>query len=68
MSFRTLPPVLRCADCGSQLMELRGPVTNHAVVRCAHCGAGARQWIQFLSDLGARVERQEYEIRRRRLH
>ena len=68
MALRTLTPVLRCADCGSQLIELRGPVTDHAVVRCALCGAGARRWVQFLSDLGSRVERQEHEMRRRRLH
>ncbi len=68
MYCRTLTPILRCADCGSHLIELRGPVTEHALVRCAKCGARTTHWLQFLSDLGARVERQENELRRRRLH
>ena len=68
MNCRTLTPILRCAGCGSQLIELRGPVTDHALVRCATCGAGSNRWVQFLSELGARVERQEHEMRRRRLH
>jgi len=68
MSFRTPNAVLRCSDCGSQLIELRGPVTPQALVRCANCGAAASRWVEFLSDLGARIERRENDIRRRRLH
>jgi uncharacterized Zn finger protein len=67
MFFSTPSPVLRCTDCGSRAIELVGPVKDHAVVRCAKCGADTACWADFLSTLGARMEKQEYE-RRRRLH
>jgi hypothetical protein len=65
MGCRTLTPILRCSDCGSQLIELRGPVTDYAVVRCAGCGAAASRWAEFLSELGARVERLQQQPPRR---
>jgi predicted nucleic acid-binding Zn ribbon protein len=68
MNCRTLSPILRCSDCGSQMIELRGPVSDQALVRCGRCGAEASRWADFLSDLGVRVARQESERRRRRLH
>ena len=61
MSSRTLTPILRCSDCGSPLIELRGPVTDYALVRCAECGGGASRWVEFLSDLEARIDRLEQE-------
>ena len=60
--------ILRCEDCGSSLVEVHGPVTDHAVVRCAECGAEAGRWPTFLAELETRIERREREERRRRLH
>ena len=65
MNSQRLTPILRCSDCGSHLIELREPVTDHALVRCAKCDAGASRWVEFLSDLEARIERQRQERRRR---
>lgn len=67
MNRETFTPILRCSTCGSHLIELREPVTDHALVRCAKCGAGASPWVEFLSDLEARIERQQHERRSRRL-
>ena len=67
MNSQRLTPILRCSDCGSHLIELREPVTDHALVRCAKCGGGASRWVEFLCDLEARIERQRQERRRRRL-
>lgn len=67
MFLREQRPILSCADCGSHLIEVRGPVTDRALVRCARCGAGATHWAHFISDLGSRIDRQEHE-RKRRLH
>ena len=68
MSHRSHTSILRCADCGSSLIELRGPVTDRSVVRCAECGAEAGRWPTFLSELESRIEKREQEQRRRRLH
>jgi len=68
MSLRSHTSILRCSDCGSSLVELRGPVTDRSVVRCADCGADAGRWPIFLSELESRIERREQEQRRRRLH
>jgi hypothetical protein len=68
MSLRTHTAILRCADCDSPLVELRGPVTDHSVVRCAECGAEAGRWPTFLSELEARIVKREQEQRRRQLH
>jgi DNA-directed RNA polymerase subunit RPC12/RpoP len=68
MHLRPHTPILRCEDCGSSLVELRGPVTDNSLVRCAECGAEAGRWPAFLSDLETRIEKREQEHRRRRLH
>jgi len=67
MKFGTLTPILRCSECGARHMELRGPVTDDTVVRCAECGGGAGPWAEFLADLDARIKRQNQERRGRRL-
>lgn len=58
----TLTPILRCSDCGSQLVELRGPVTKDADVACAKCGAATGRWVDFLSRLEERVGQQQEEL------
>ena len=60
-------PILLCPDCGSHLIEVRGPVVDYAVVRCADCGAGASRFVEFLSDIRVRIERYQQERPRRRL-
>ena len=66
MKSETLTAVLRCPDCGARHIELRGPVTGEAVVRCANCGGGASPWAEFLEDLTGRItcERRERPGRR----
>jgi hypothetical protein len=63
----TLTPILSCSDCGSHLMELRGPLTDDALVGCPTCGSRTVRWAEFLSDLGNRIERQQHELQGRRL-
>jgi hypothetical protein len=60
--FTAIP---RCSDCGSRLVQLRGRVTDEAVVRCANCGGGASPWAEFLSDLKRRIECHGHERRER---
>lgn len=63
----TLTPILSCSDCGSHLMELRGPLTDDALVGCPTCGSTTLRWAEFLSELGNRVERQQHELQGQRL-
>jgi hypothetical protein len=52
--------ILRCTVCGSGAVELRGPVGDDNVVRCAACGAEVGYWPEFLW----RVERHISQWRR----
>ena len=63
----TLTPILRCFDCGSHLVELRGAVTKDADVACAKCGAATGRWVEFLARLEEQVARQQQELRGGRL-
>jgi hypothetical protein len=67
MMSGTFTAILRCSDCGSRLVELRGPVADDAAVQCANCGGRVSPWAEFLSDLKARITCQGHERRGRRV-
>ena len=67
MISESFTAILRCSDCGSRLVELCGPVTDDAVVRCANCGGGASPWAEFLSNLKRQIKSRAHEQRRRRV-
>ena len=67
MIFGSFYPIVRCPDCGSRRVELRGPVRDDAAVRCANCGGEASPWAEFLSDVRGRIKSQGQEHRRQRV-
>jgi hypothetical protein len=67
MMSETFTAILGCSDCGSRLVELCGPVTDDAVVRCANCGGRASPWAEFISDLQGRIKYRGHERRGRRV-
>ncbi len=60
-------PILRCAACRSRKFEIHGPLTDHAVIDCATCGAQVAPYREFLSKVEDRVK-EEHEQRKSRLH
>ena len=60
--------VLRCVACGSRKFEIHGPLTDHAVIHCAKCGAQVGYYRELVSEVEERAADKEHEKRKPRLH
>ena len=68
MHSREKKSVLRCVACESRKFEIHGPLTDHAVIHCAKCGAEVGIYRELVSEIEDRAADEQPDQRKPRLH